>query len=429
MEARTILYTFFAMRHFIPMTIFMTPFLIETKKFKNKEIFNSITPFFFIASLFASLLGPIVVSLIGNKYTILLDTGLEMLTYVIFFCMPERNFFLASITGILHGVVTSFGSLSKGILLDHKKSLPVEEMYRNHQMIKKIFGVISSWLGQDMKYATGTHRCNLIFSSVTLFLSFIICLFIPDAVTKHKKNLLTELQNDIFGQIRSIYTRDVLFFSILNVIGSSLYISFAMYSASIFIQRKKEVDPNALFLGRVMYRCTFWIRYLTKILATVIGFFDSSVVYQPKYEKNTIIFGYIDGLAKFVAIVTSYILTVALEKQSALHFRCFISTAFVMVFTFLLGTTKSLMTSYIMYILGSVSSFVSMIWAYNGLSVDKEVVHIIFGLNLVVSSLIHISISYYTKYTNKEVNSKIMTYFWVNSVLLTIALAIQLLHK
>lgn len=404
----------------------MTPYLIETKKFTNKEIFNKITPFFFVASLFASLFGPVLVSLIGNKYTILLDTGLEMVSYAIFHFMPERSFLLASITGMLHGAVTSLGSLSKGILLDNKKNIEVEKMYRDHQIIKKFFSVISSWLGQDLKYATGSHRCSLIFSSITLTLSFFLCIAIPDAPSESKKNLLAELNNDILGQMRSIYTNDVLFFSILNVIGSSLYISFAMYSASIFIQRKKEVDPSVLTLGKVMYRLTFWIRYFTKILAKTIGLFDSSVTYEPKYEKNTIIFGYIDGLAKCIAVFTSYFLSVMFQKKSAIHARCFIGTSFVMLFTYLLGTTNSLMTSYLVYILGSVCSFISMIWAYSAISVDKEVVHIVFGLNLVASSIIHICISYYTKYAKKEVNSKIMTYFWVNSALLALALGVKI---
>lgn len=427
MEARTILYTFFGLRYFVPMTSFMSPYLIETKKFSNKEIFNRITPYFFVASLFASLFGPIVVSLIGNKYTLLLDTFLEMMVYLVFYYMPERSFLLASITGMFHGTVTSFGSLSKGILLDHKASLPVEEMLRNYQTVKKITSVISAWLGQDMKYATGSHRCSLIFSGLTLILSFIVCAMIPNAGASYKKNILAEINNDFFGQIRSIYTNDVLFFSILNVIGSSLYISFAMYSASIFIQRRKDVDPSVSMLGRIMYRITFWIRYMTYIIAKTISFIDPSVVYDPKYEKNAIIHGYIDGLAKCVAVLFSFCLSYFLEKHSALHARCFVTTAFVMFFTYLLGTTKSLMTSYIVYILGSVSSLTSMIWAYNGLSADKEVIHIILGLNLVVSSLIHIAISYYTKIMNKEVSSKILLYFWVNSILLAVALGVKTL--
>lgn len=428
MESYHILYAFFIARYFVPMTIFMTPYLIEQKKFTNKEIFNKITPFFFIASLFASLLGSVLVSKIGNKFTLLIDTGLELICYVIFYLMPERSFAWCIVTGLLHGVVTSFGSLTKGILMENKPpEVDREKMFREHATIKKLCGVFASWMGQDMKYSTGTHHCNLLFSFCTLILSFCICYAIPEASTKEeKKNFLEVLFSGSFlKQIREIYDCDVAFFSLLNIIGSTLYISFAMYSASLFIERKKDIDPSVSAFGRVMYNISKPIRYVTWVIIKTFGFFDTSVQYNPSYNKNTIIFGYIDGLSKLLSILSSLAMSWTFEKNSALHLRCFGSTVLVMFFTYLMGVTTNLMNSYIVFILGSTASQISFIWAYKGLSKNKEVLHIILGLNLVGSSLVHIFISYYTKWRNYSVSKKIMVYFYVNAVLLGLAVTLK----
>lgn len=428
MQGHHILYAFFAVRYFVPMTIFMTPFLIESKKFTNKEIFNAITPFFFIASLFASLLGPVLVSKFGNKFVLLVDTGLELVCYTIFYYMPERSFALTVVTGLLHGIVTSFGSLTKGILMDNKpEAASKEKMFREHAAIKKFCGVLSSWMGQDMKYATGSHQCNLLFSFFTLCSSFVLCLFVPESHIDGSKKKLLELmfQGSFYSSMREIYTNDVLYFSLLNVIGSTLYISFAMYSASLFIERKKELDPSVNILGRGLYNLSKPIRVLTKGLIRVISVFDKSISYAPSYNKNTMIFGYIDGLSKLVAIICSCLLSLIFQESTTTPYRCALATVLVMIFTYLMGKTRSLMNSYIIFILGSTASQISFIWAYKGISADESVLHIILGLNLVASSIIHIIVSYYTKWRNYDVGSKILVYFWVNAGLLAAAFALQ----
>ncbi|KAM0677582.1 hypothetical protein BDAP_001909 [Binucleata daphniae] len=406
------------------MTVFMTPYLIEKKKFTNKEIFNKITPFFFVSSLFASFFGPVLVSFIGNKYTLLFETGLELITYFIFYFMPERSFFYATLTGLFHGIVTSLGSLTKGILLEHKPDrFENEVMYRDHNTIKKSCGVLSSWIGQDIKSITQSHQANLVFSFVTLLSSLGLCAKIPDTGIREKKSNLASIifSRDAFTKIRDIYTNQVLYFSILNIIGSTLYICFAMYSANIFIARKKEVDPSVLLLGKVMHRISIPVRLISRVIVFFVRLIDRSIHFNPTYDKNAVIFGYIDGLAKLVSAIFSFLMSLTLQKSSFLDLRCFISSICVILFTFLMGKTESLMKSYIIFILGSVASQTSLIWSYNGLTVDKSDLHIILGLNLVASSLIHISVSYISKVRNSELNSKVLMYFYVSSALLLTA--------
>lgn len=428
METFVIVFAVFAFRYFIPMTIFMTPYLIEKKQFTNKEIFNVITPFFFIASLFAAIFGPMLTGWFSSKFTLCMNALLELICYAIFYFMPERNFPCAIVSGLVHGMVTALTMQAKPVLLDNKPSyIDESSMMLIYNFIKKFCGVFSSWLGQDLKYATGNHQSSLMVSTGTMSLSLILCFFIKNQNQGIKKENFAEMLVSAEGyyKIWQIYTRDVIYFSCLNIIGSSLYIAFALYSASMFIERKKDIDPSVFMFGKILYSISTPIRNVARVIIYFTSKLDSSITYAPVYNKNTIIFGYIDGLSKLLSTVSSTVLNLIWSGSGFLHVKCFISTVMVMVFTFLIGNTSNLMTTYIVFILGAVASQTSSVFSYNGLMFDNKIFHIILGMNLMVSSIIHISISYYTKVRNYDVSKKMLLYFWVNTVLLGLAVTIK----
>ncbi|KAM0686827.1 hypothetical protein COBT_001942 [Conglomerata obtusa] len=432
MEAHNILFGFYIARYFVPMTLFMTPYLIEKKKFTNKEVFNNITPFFFISSLVASFFGPVLVYYIGNQKTILFETGVELLTYVIFFYMPERSFSLAILTGLFHGMVTALGSLTKGILLENMPShLKKDDMLARHVGIKKACGVFSSWIGQDMKFVTQSHQANLLFSFMTLFVSFGICTFIPSG--EHRKpggNLLILLaSSDRYEKIRAIYTNECLIFSLLHIIGSTLYICFAMYSANIFIARKKDADPSVFKVGKVLYTMSKPIRFLSRFLVAFVGLFDRSIVYRSKYDKNTVIFGYIDGISRLAAMLSGIFISKKLLEDVNPYATGFISTVLIMFFTFAMGKANTLMKSYMIYILGSVFSQINILAVCCELNKDKDNIHTIYGMNLVASSIIHISVSYYCRWKRSEVDTKMLAYFYVSCAILLLAAGIAVANR
>jgi hypothetical protein len=134
--------------------------------------------------------------------------------------------------------------------------------------------------------------------------------------------------------------------------------------------------------------------------------------------KTRSFFGYIDGLSKLVAIAVSWIFSYFKVYENNLASCTFTVTILLMVFTYILGYTRSLLVSYFIYILGSVTSFLSLIMSHNGFNHMKDELHVILGVNLCISSLIHICISYISKWRNCNADRKLMYYFWVNSVLL-----------
>jgi len=185
----------------------------------------------------------------------------------------------------------------------------------------------------------------------------------------------------------------------------------------------------SFFLGKVLFSVLWPFRIFSWVFVNMASLFDGSVKYDPKYDKNTMIFGYIDGLAKLISIGSSKILTSILEDRMKVRHMAYIATLLVMTFTFVMGKTNSLMKSYMVFILGSICSTLSLLWSYDGFTTPetKPIMHVIYGTNLVVSSLIHICISYYSKYKNYNVNVKMYMYFWTNLVLLGMASSIGLM--
>ncbi|EJW02033.1 hypothetical protein EDEG_03517 [Edhazardia aedis USNM 41457] len=423
-ESYQILYLYLAVRHFVPITTFLTPYLIEKKKFTNKEVFNKITHFFFIASLFASMYGPIIIKGIGNMNVMLLETFLEIVNCFILYFMGDRMLRDARIVSIFHGTASSFTTIGKGILLELKPPHKADkDMIAANGLIKRIGGVLSSWIGQDLKYSTGEHQANLLFSLFMLVLSFGIGLFVPSKYKSGGANLFEFFTSkESLETLMDIYNGRVIFFCLLNIIGSTLYICFAIYSVSIFIERKKDVDPGVNFIGKWLYALSYPMRAISWSIVKMLSIFDRSLVYAPKYDKDTVIFGYIDGLAKLMAGLSGYIISKCAKKVVVYRHGCMICIILVMVLTYSMGATRSLLQSYLIFIVCAACSQVGLNWSSVGFSKNNEqLVSLIMGINLLISSIIHISISYYSKYMNYNATNKMLLYFYINSCLLIMA--------
>jgi hypothetical protein len=119
-------------------------------------------------------------------------------------------------------------------------------------------------------------------------------MFVPRVAHKNVKRGILDLfiggKESPAKKLGEIYSLEVTLFSILNVIASSLYICFAMYSANIFIERKKSIDVHVNKFGKLLYRLSYPCRKLSQIIIFMVACFDGSIVYAPKYDKNTLIF-------------------------------------------------------------------------------------------------------------------------------------------
>ncbi|KAF7680946.1 hypothetical protein TCON_2437 [Astathelohania contejeani] len=427
----TVLYFHYATRAFTPIVSFMTPFLIEKKKFTNRDIYDKITPCFFISSLFTPLLAPFIADYIGNKGGTIFETFIELMVYIIFFLMPPKNIRIGMLTGVMHGATSAMASIFKGIILEimpnHKNR---SEVLADQALIKRVSSVAASWIGQDINFSTGDNTCNLYISFFMMLSSFILSIFIPTPKGNSiKEKSLIEIflsgWEETCSKFYTIYSKPILIFSILNIISSSLYIAFAIYSSNIFIERKKEVDISVNRLGKILYYISAPTRFLSGLLVRFISIFDKSVVYCPEYKKNIIIYGYIDGIAKIVTGIIGY----AIGKHTYdYHIHLTITTIviiFLIIFTFFLRHVKSLISTYCLYLLASTASMTALIISKNGFSCKKGDIAILNSVNIFFSSLIHIFISYYTKWRGVNAEGKLFYYIFINICLLALVLLLN----
>ncbi|KAK1349651.1 hypothetical protein CWI37_0678p0020 [Hamiltosporidium tvaerminnensis] len=401
-------------RMLLPMTSFIVPFLVEEKKFTNKDIFNKITPIFFISSLIASLIGTIIIEMIGNRNTLLIDTGLELLAYIIFVWMDERSFFFGYLVALLRGMSTSLTSVSKGVFLDIKPDeTSGSKVIRNYNIFKKTIGIVSCLIGQDVYFSCKNHRSNLYFSMAMLILALCFGFLIGNNKKNDKKvkSLISEILNGgSFGKLVEIYNKDILFYSLMNIIGNVLYMCLAMYSANIFLERKKTVSEVGM-MGKILYKILFPFRAISFSIVKILSFFDGSIFYQRSYEKNALIYGYIDALAKICGVIMSFLMTLIEIKGKYLVVHSLFLIVALIAAIYGLGYTQSLLHSYIIYIIGiSLGTYMNIV-SGSELAKDKEHLHIFYGTNLFISSVIHISISYITKWRNCSAEDKMFYYF------------------
>ncbi|EPR79478.1 hypothetical protein SLOPH_1825 [Spraguea lophii 42_110] len=421
----TSFYSFTFLRNITPIVPFLTPYLIQNKKIANKDVHNKLIPWFFISSLLLALSGSFLVRAVGNKMCILIDTVCDLALNVIFLMMPNESIVFGALGCFLHGVSTSLASISKCIVYEIEPEKQKRNyIISNYNLIKKLCSLGAAWFAQDMYFSCGTNKPSLYTTMMFLVGSLVSGMFIPEnkGVQKVRDNIFVSFYNNgVFNTLGEIYYPKVLFFSLIQIIGSSLYISFSIYSSNVFIERRKNIDVSSGMLGKIFYNITMPFRLLSFVFVKVFSLFDKEITYSPKYEKNTLIFGYIDGLAKAISLVITYFLV---AKNYSLFTLITINISlviFLIITKFFLGKVSSLTNSYICFVLGSTAANTLLQIAHTGINKEKKIEELV-SFNLVIASIIHISISYIARW--KEATAQKKMYYYVGTSMILFALSL-----
>ncbi|KAF7683392.1 hypothetical protein TCON_1394 [Astathelohania contejeani] len=420
----TLLSAHYILRYFTPIQVFMTPYLIQVKRFTNHEVSNLIYPCFFISTFVTSIIGMFIVGIIGNKNTLILDTFIELVGYLVCFCAPARHFRKIQCFAILRGMSSALGILAKGVLYTPNSNAgDRSDRYSQYNLIKKNAGVLASWIGQELVFGTGTHQTNLYFSILSTILAFILALFISDKTGIKKENVIRFNFLELVTKLKKIYTKKIILFSLLNISASSLYVCFSIYSSNVFQDRRKS--SSSFVMGKLLYYISYPLREFGRFFIYLIGAFDPAIQYSPKYDEKILIHGYINGLSRLCSAVLAHF--IRYKKNELRETICLtLGVIFIlMIFTYLLGCNFSLFNSYLIYICGYTLGLSGLILSHGGLNEKTDILHIILGINLCIDSLIHIGISYYTKKNCTTVSRKVYYYFCVNTVLLGCACALS----
>lgn len=406
----TIIYIFYMSKTFTPFLSFMVPYLIESCKFTNKDVYNKLNPFFFISSLIMSLVSFYVVEKFGNIISLVIDTILELLVYLLFFLRPERSFLMGIVVCSLHGASTSMNSVLKNIIIstapDRNES---RKVMANTQTLKNVVNIFSSWIGQDIYIHSKEHRVNIFYSIVSLVVSLVVVTLLPHGKTLVKGESIGSYRN-LGNYIMKAYDSKTLSYSLMYVSSSILSICLSFFAASIFLERKKKAESNVLFLNRITFKLMKPFRWISYCLVKFYSLISFTPLMTGRENQDIVIHGYVDGFAKLFSALLGYLITKIDFSESSLPSVSMILNIATMASLYLLGTTSSLVFSYLFFIISysfsSAAKVLVLVLLYR-----NEKKSFIISLNMFFSSLIHILLSYVSLYMNCNVQTRFLLYF------------------
>lgn len=411
------IFVFHALRTFSPITPFITPFFVEKKQIKNTSFHNSVIPFFFISGFLASLVGPLFVEHFGEKNILIWDTIFDLVFLACFFIIPNGRVAPLVLITCMHGASSSLSLLTKGMLYAEGGSR--EKTYSTFNVIKRVSSILSSWIGQDLFFASSEYSPALILSILSTTCCLATAFFLTGTVKKAENTLFTTAR----VLTRDSFTRNYVFFSVLNIIASTIYISFAFYSANIFIERRKNTNLASNVIGRVLYYALLPFRALIFLFIKALSLV-MPIKYDPKYDEEKLIFGYVDGIAKIVSVLFSTLLTRRRYETGTLAYISLFLVLLSIVATFLMGYTSTLISSYLCYVFGATLSNTLLMLTHSGFNKAPHLPTLL-GINLTISSGIHIGISYFSRWKKMNANQKMYLYLGSSIVLYLVALSVR----
>lgn len=412
-------FTFLAFRNFIPISSFTVPHLIESKGFTEKEVMNRITHCVFIFSIITAFTAIFLTNVLGKKTICIMDAGIELVVYVILILMGKRAFFLGQLAGSLHGITKSLEVVSKSIMYS-KNTTDFATKYRDYTLVKHTSVIASGIFGQEFYFMTRSHHLSIMFSIVSLCVSIVCGSFLLEYKAPEMN------RNEFFKTFAATveaYTMPVTVFCILNVISSTLLIATSCYSTYIFIERRKGIDIASNWFGKILYGLFFPIRFVITGIVNVISPKYGNIAANSGYDKNTIIFGYMDSLARLSAMLPRhYIMNINFEdRQRAVLLFGLLSTT--MILMYLQYKAKTLLYTYMLTILCSITSVSCLGISNNGFVKNQgSPIHVFYCINLLASAILHTSISYFSRKTKATAETRLLYYCYINILFMILTL-------
>jgi hypothetical protein len=413
MSQKIAIYLFYGLKSFTPFSPFLVPYLIDFKKFKNKEIYNTMNVYFFVSSLIVALISFLIVRIFGNKLSLFIDTSIEIIACFLLMIMGDRDFLLGKIISCLHGSSTALNSVLKSVVVSnfgtdkHKN----KELMSEIVILKYAASVISSWIGQDIYINTKSYFLNLNISIFTLICALLSALLIDDGNQPKDKASITKELKDNFSLVSDF---GIMSLCLLSITANILVICLSFFSANVFIERRRcgrSIVTKYIFFFMTPFK------YFSKLL---INFFvligvtklDKSEENIELKKKELVIHGYIDGIAKICsALICCLMVKIPVSDEYRFHFSLAI-TLCTNASLFLLYVVDSLSLSYLFFTISfSLSTSIKII-LYTEFNTHPYK-NFIFSFNMFVSSLIHISLSCLSIYKKSDIKQRFRYYFYV----------------
>ncbi|KRH93562.1 Major Facilitator Superfamily (MFS) [Pseudoloma neurophilia] len=394
-----IIFLFHFCRSFIPIYPFILPYLTNKKEIKIRD-FHGCLRINFIGNLFFNIFGQIFICFFSSKTLLIIESICELSFYAILFSMKKKNIKLLHLGILLHSAGQSFAMITKDLLYvqsqtgnDNKS-----KVYATYNLCKKLAGIFSSFIGQDLLFYTGNFKPLLIFSVLSCICTLSCSFLVLDKrkVLKDSPVIddLMEIFDHIFyynpentiskGKVFNLNYKP-LFYMLAYTIGSLIYICFNFYGSNIFLENKEEITRLTIRFSDVLK----WLLKPIRIISICYNFILRRFVKYEKEQQSIVLHGYIDGIARLTAILFSHLLLRVIRFSHEVTLSVILISIFL---TFLMARRASLFVLYSIYILNV--SMANLIITSSGHQFrNMPNIGLIFGIICLFTAILHVIVS------------------------------------
>ncbi|EIJ87331.1 hypothetical protein NEPAR06_1357 [Nematocida parisii] len=347
-------------RNFRPISPFLAVFLVEEKGFTTKEIADKIIPWWLYSMLVFSLVLSWIAAKIGLLWTIISSVISEIIVYIVLINMKEKSTISTIFIQILLAYRNSTLIADKRFYSENDQGMSVK-----YSTIRKITGIMSSFISQNMYYISGSSLASMYLTIISQTL-VLLCIF-----GLHTDGALSTIAPGIEKPVKITVS---LLSNIFSYTGAfTLSVCFRIYIDLVLIERTGSAEEHTGLVGIVIDRISGVFYYISYGLIKTMSLLIPSIRIQEHKNKHKPVHGYLEGIARVLAVVLSIPLVIYTSSSPRnTEILMVISWILQILGVYALKKTKNIVGGYLAYLLSVIGTNITLYISYNGMNKETD---------------------------------------------------------
>ncbi|OAG31381.1 hypothetical protein NEIG_02403 [Nematocida sp. ERTm5] len=347
-------------RNFRPISPFLSVFLVEEKGFTTKEIADKIIPWWLYSMLVFSLVLSWIAAKLGLLWTIISSVISEIIVYIVLISMKEKSTISTIFIQILLAYRNSTLIADKRFYSENDQGMSVQ-----YSTIRKITGILSSFISQNMYYISGSSLASMYLTIISQTL-VLLCIF-----GLHTDGTLSTIAPNIEKPVKITVS---LLSNIFSYTGAfTLSVCFRIYIDLVLIERTGSAEEHAGLVGIVIDRISGVFYYISYGLIKTMSLLIPSIRIQEQKNKHKPVHGYLEGIARVLAVVLSIPLVIYTSSSPRnTEILMVISWILQILGVYALKKTKNIVGGYLAYLLSVIGTNITLYISYNGMNKETD---------------------------------------------------------
>lgn len=393
-------------RNIRPFTPFVLVYLVEEKGYTTKEILEKIIPWWLYSMLVFSLIVPFLVARAGVLHCIILSICADLGWGLLLIGMKPRSVHATILSEVL-------GAFRSSITVADKRYYSADSRERTivYSTVRKITGIISSFVSQNMYYISGGSRASLYLTTAVQGLVLIGSLALEEksGATVTEMVSLRKIEAGMLAHIFS-YTGAFTISTCLKI-----YIDLILIERTGRIEEGGSVGVFVQFLDFISY--IFYV--LSLGIIKVMSYFSEKISVAPYVNRKKALHGYLEGITKIFSVC----LAIPLVKSV---YRSYIYSETLSIISWVvqiggiifIRRSKSIREGYIAYLIAFLGSCISLSISY--IKIDQMASEQIIGIMSYiggVSCAVHAGVDMISRRKKLSAETRFSLYARLGSIL------------